>query len=161
MQDVSNVLSPCRMCLTSYRHAGCTPGTDRFRQVHVRWKLQIKPAISPSHGNLTLGQSVPALILKPQASGRVTSKQSSLRSTNLKFTGIGTGFQPESPVLEEDALPSDDRAVRKAGRQTGCMDLTTLSKFQVQEVWTCQPLQSFKFNLTSVSKHSIRVQFGL
>ena len=51
-----------------------------LRAATLRYNLQIKLSISPSHGILTSGQQVPALTLCRQASGRVATGVPILKS---------------------------------------------------------------------------------
>ena len=70
--------------LTSQQHASLSQGricSDNFlRAATLRYKLQTKLSISPSHSMLTPGQPVPALTLLHQAPGRVATGVPILKS---------------------------------------------------------------------------------
>ena len=69
-----SLFSISRACLAAQQHASVSKGrifSDNCMSDTLRWKLQIKLAISPSHRILKPGQPVPALTLQRQAPGRI------------------------------------------------------------------------------------------
>ena len=93
-------------CLPSHQHASVSQGQiySILRSATLRWKLQTKLSISPSHSILKPGQPVPA----PQC-----QFSSHWYDPTPKKSRRKRDSNPGSPALEADALTT--RPMRRSG----------------------------------------------